>query len=68
MYAHLGQAARCPQSSVLPPDYLDGDDVAYLPGVAPEPPAPPSVPAAAPGWPWVAAAAGAVLLAWWFFR
>jgi len=66
MYAHLGQAARCPSSSVLPPDYLDGDDVAYLPGIAPEPPAPPAP--EAPGWPWVAAAGGAVLLAWWLLR
>lgn len=35
MYTCLGQAAQCPQSTVLPQSYLDGDDVAYLPGVAP---------------------------------
>lgn len=37
-YAYLGQAAQCPESTVLPPNYLDGDDVAYLPGVAPREP------------------------------
>jgi hypothetical protein len=40
----LGQAPACPQSSVLPPDYLQTDDAAYLPGVAPEPALPPPAP------------------------
>jgi hypothetical protein len=43
----LGQGATCQRGATLPPGYLDGDDVAYLPGVAPDdtpPPAPPTAP------------------------
>jgi hypothetical protein len=63
--AWLGQAAACQRGTVLPRDYLTGDDVAYLPGVAPEPSAPPE---RAPSIILPIALAGAVLLAWMALR
>jgi hypothetical protein len=62
LYAHLGQAAQCPQSSVLPRDYLSSTDEAYLPGIAPEPPSSPAPPSQS----WLLpVAVGTVVLAWW---
>jgi hypothetical protein len=64
--AWLGQAAACQRGTVLPRDYLQGDDVAYLPGVAEEMPA--TAPSGRVSWLFPIALGAAVVALYWTLR
>ncbi len=66
MIRWLGQAAQCQRGTVLPTDYLLGEDVAYLPGITEEMPVP--TPSGRSSWLFPIALVGAVVALYWEFH